>query len=125
MESVGQELLFHIQRSIEIMEQLGEDIHLKFGHMSIGSKKSIWMDKETADSLVNQLVESGFSHEKTDRESYRIERELFVPGTRFRIGIQHRPTKQDEMEILQEQAEAAQMKLQLMKEKMEKGGATA
>lgn len=114
---VGQKLLNHIQELSNTVEEL-DNAKIGFGFFSIYSNNGNYFKKEEADQLVDTLLSAGFELEKTNRETYRIERELTIPGVKLSVSVSHRPCDEDKVQLLKEQAEKAQKELLELQEKL-------
>lgn len=103
MENVG--LLEQLQTLIQSIEKIGK---LSWGMISLDRVTA----KQEADQVVELLIKDGFELTKTERDSYSVERNLYLPGSNFSIRVVHKPSEEDRIEILKEQMKKAQDELE-------------
>jgi trehalose/maltose hydrolase-like predicted phosphorylase len=115
---VGQEVLNHLTKASELLGSLNESNNVNYGWITVNSKQGVWNHtKEEVDQMAAVLLEGGFELEKTDRESYRIEKSYVVPGTQLGIRLSYRPTEEDELELMKEKAEKAKQEYEALQKK--------
>lgn len=98
MENVG--LFEQLQTLVQSIEKIGA---LSWGMISLDRVT----DKKEADQVVEALIKEGFELKKTERDSYNVERNLYLPESNFSIRVAHKPTEEDRIEILKEQMQKA------------------
>jgi hypothetical protein len=107
MENVG--LREQLQTLIQSFEKIGK---LSWGMISLDRTA----EKQEADQMVEVLLNDGFELKKTERSSYEVERQLYLPGTHFSVCVKHRPSEQDRIDILKEQMKKAADELAKLEE---------
>lgn len=108
MGNVG--LKEQLQTLIQSFEGIGK---LSWGMISLDRAPA----KQEADQMVELLIKDGFELKKTERNSYEVERHLYLPGTQFSICVKHKPSELDRIEILKQQMKKAADELAMLEER--------